>query len=145
LELFENTNLKLRKIKAGLQLYTFIKDRIEPSNPIYFLLDTPVQELSVDFVVSQGSSSYSLDTSILIPFIKQLNSKYGVNISIKFEDINDLANYQLRNRTLYAYSSKSIYKYQYKPTVTKLPLNAFDSDHLFSDIEINIKNPIEFF
>ena len=145
LEVFENANLKLRKIKAGLQLYTFIKDSIEPSNSIFFLLDTPVQEPSVDFVVSQCSSSYSLDTSILIPFINQLNSKYGLNISIRFEDINELANRQLRNRTLYAYSSKSIYKYQYKPTVTKLPLNAFDSDHLFSDIEINIKNPVEFF
>lgn len=145
LELFENTNLKLRKIKAGLQLYTFIKDRFESSNSIFFLLNTSIEELSVDYVVSQGLSSYELDSSILIPFIKQLNSKYGVNISIRFEDRDNFPSNQLHNRALYAYSSKSIHKYQYKLTSTQIPPNTFDSDYLFSDIEINIENPIEFF
>lgn len=145
LELFENTNLKLRKIKAGLELYTFIKDRFESSNSIFFLLNTSIEELSVDYIVSQGLSSYELNTSILIPFIKQLNSKYGVKISVRFEDRDNFPSNQLHNRTLYAYSSKSIYKYQYKLTSTQIPLNTFDADCLFSDIEINIENPIEFF
>jgi DNA modification methylase len=145
LQLFENTNLKLRKIKAGLQLYTFIKDKSEPRNSIFFLLDIPIQEHSIDFVIAQCSSNCSLDTSVLSTFVEKLNGKYRMNIFVKFKDLDELVDSQLHNRTLYVYSTQSIYRYQNKLTVNKIPPNSFDSDYLFSDIEIDIENPIEFF
>lgn len=145
LEVFEAANLKLRKIKAGFQLYTFIKDSIESSNSAFFLLDAPGEGHSVDFVVSQYSSGYSLDTSILVPFIDDLNSKYGLNVSIRCEDRDKFPSNQLDNRVLYAYSGKSIYRCQYKLTSTQISQKTFDSDSLFSDIELNVRDLIKLF
>ena len=144
-ETFEKTNIKLRKIKAGLQLYKYFKEQSEVNNIKFFFFDNPDNNLSANLVTSSPLDSI-FDHSTLADVISQVNSKYGVNICLISEDIKSYNNRDIE--LIYSYSGKNNHKYQRKlsfPNDADASEKILDSNLIYSDIELNIEDPTHYF
>lgn len=143
-ETFEKTNIKLRKIKAGLQLHKYFKDQFGVDNTNFFLFDNLDDKFCANFVISTPLSS-SFDHSILTDVVNQINSKYGLNISL---NLTGSKVHQNNIEFLYSYSGKNNYKFHRQLSFinnANASEHNLDSDFIYSDIELNIEDPSQYF
>ena len=138
-EAFEKTNIKLRKIKAGLQLHKHFKDQLGIQNTTFFLLDNPDDSVRATFVTSTALSS-GLDNSILTGIVNQINSRYRLNISL---DLTGSKVHEDAIESLYSYSAKCSHRFQRKLSFTDgagASVHNLDSGLIYSDIELDIED-----
>ena len=142
-EKFEETNIKLRKIKAGLQLHKYFKDQFGVDSTQFFLFDNVDDKFCADLVISTPMGS-GVDRSALTDVVGQLNSKYRLNISL---DLTSLKVDRHGLEFLYAYSGRKNYRFDHKLPFTNNASaieHALDPDLIYSDIELNIEDPSQY-
>lgn len=140
---FERTNIKLRKIKAGLQLHKHFTDDLGIQDTVYFLLDNPDDNVGATLVASRDLSSV-LDISQLMGIVDQINSRYRLSISL---DVRGSGVHEHATGFLYSYSCESSHRFQCKlSSADRVGLSAdqLDVGSIYSDIELDIEDASQY-
>ena len=141
-EAFEETNIKLRKIKAGLQLHKYFKDRFGVDGAAFFLFDSAYARTCARLVISIPVNR-GIDRSALADVLDTLNGRYGLHITLRLTS----RNVNRHGLELYGYSGRKNYSFDHRLSLTRSSDTSdhdLDSDSVYSDIELHIEDPTQY-
>lgn len=141
-KLFMDTNIKLRKIKFGVELGKVIQNQID-DEAVILVLDSKGKVPAIDLTIVQVDSKRDTDISNLADWIEQEQKKYKVKVSIHMTRKSDLAEHYY-NMKLFGYLENRIYKYDVSLPASAVITNVVDKRYVFSDIKIRIDNAESF-
>ena len=135
-------NIKLRKIKIGVELAKVIQNRIG-GEAVILVLDSKEKAPTIDLTIVQMDGNRDTDISNLADWIEQEQKKYKVEVLIHMIRKNDLAEHYY-NMTLFGYLENRIYRYEVSLQASAVITAEADKRYVFSDIKLKIDDAESF-
>lgn len=144
-KLFKDTNNKLRKIKAGIKVVNKIKNSINNKKNKYLILDNINDSSSVNVVILQEESESTNSISDITEYLQKIKAEYYIEVKITHaeKNIETINNYN--SKVFYAYTPKKIYNYSDTFSALQIMTGKYKSNYVFSNIELCIDKPQQFF
>lgn len=130
---FESTIEKLRKLKLGSLLGTYINAATKKNN-LNVIFDNSNSKITLLSKNKNGGSMREIDLAKTIVLIKQAK----INYAIKFYD-EDCLKSKLKNVKLYRYSYKKFYSYISTSSISQAIKNTDPKDYFYSNIRLKFK------
>ncbi|MCX6174966.1 MAG: site-specific DNA-methyltransferase [Ignavibacteriales bacterium] len=135
---FKKENIKLRKVKAAVELSSFInKKYINQSNRFFVLTNGKQKELNLYFVtdnIKQDKSLILMIETLKKRALQEYKLKTNIHIlsSKKFSEENNI------NKKLYLYAPEKIHQYEGKLKIFEIMNGKGDSKKIYSDLPLSI-------
>ncbi|MDY6917627.1 MAG: site-specific DNA-methyltransferase [Chloroflexota bacterium] len=138
---FERFNVRLRKIKAGMQLKEAVTQEGGAGGAVFFLIDKGDETRQVDFVVCGEAEACRAASSALEGCLDGVRREYGVTAHVSAFDARALLAGCLGRAQLFGYAKHAIHRYTGEYKVVHVIENHADRDLLFTNIKMKLDDP----
>lgn len=135
---FKKENIKLRKVKAAIELSTLINKKYkDQSNRFFVLTNGKQKELNLYFVADNLSKDKSL-VAIIEKLKKHALQEYKLKTNIHIVSSKKFSNEIDVNKKLYLYSPEKFHQHDGKLKIFEILNGQGDSQKIYSDLLLSI-------
>jgi len=141
-ENFKKTNIKLRKIKAGIKLAKILKQMFNDETTAYIIMDG--NESTISLLVLQSKINSPIQSEQYSTNLDKIASEYSIDVTILYKLRVETSVTNLYDENLFAYTADRIYRPSGTYSIPQILNDSFKSSYVFSNIHVDIQNPKDF-